>query len=290
MSFTVTNSRFAVIWPIEKTASRFWILVSEINWGGPLVEMDVLPQDTGDEGCLSLLPTDSMIVVGYHENVAVTRLISKNLYLKDDLRFYRLRFAVSRTDFTPDTEIALGPTSPDELAELRARRLLLNDQPAMPTSNINEITKNVFIGGQGTIIRIEKSPFPDLYQHFGTDIRKFLELSWIDAATQLKLSACVVSINKLELSLHGTSLQVSFKGTRQRRFSNIPAFEIHVEGWCNLIHRGIPLMPVDTGTLGARLRGLSSQISVVRSDQATAQRAKELVDELEQLLKNLPPR
>jgi hypothetical protein len=289
MSFTVTNSRFAAIWPIE-TDRRFWIPVLAINWGGPLVEMDVLPQDTGDESYLALLPTSSMIVVGYHENIAVTRLMSKDLNLKDNLRFYRLRFAIIRTDFTPDTEIALGSTSADELAELRARRLLLNEQPAMPTSDVNEITKNVFIGGQGTIIRIEKSPFLDLYQHFGTDTRKFMELSWIDAATQLKLSACVVSINKLELTLHGTSLQVSFKGTRRRRFSNVPPFEIHVEGWCNLIRSGIPLTPVDTGNLGARLRGLSSQISVVRSDPATAQRAKQLVDELEQLLKNLPPR
>jgi hypothetical protein len=63
-----------------------------------------------------------------------------------------------------------------------------------------------------------------------SDPRAFLEVAWIIAAADLKLSSSVEVIEKLNLALINTTLRVEFAGRRRRAYVNVEPYEIRVEG------------------------------------------------------------
>jgi hypothetical protein len=188
-------------------------------------------------------------------------------------------------------EMGFGSIGIDQLAEMRARRLLLNEYPVRETNDLNEVTKDLFIGGQGTMIRIQGSTFPALYQNFGIDPTKFLQIAWIEAATLLVMSNCVTEVIELKLRLVLDALEISFRGRRRRQYVNNDPYEITIRGVCKLASNKVTAPnSANMDNLGARLRGLSSKISLVRATPEVARRASELVDSLDALLAGLPPR
>lgn len=60
--------------------------------------------------------------------------------------------------------------------------------------------------------------------------QRFLEIGWISAIADLKLSAAVEYIDCLTLTLSQKTLDVQFKGYRHRRYSNEDPYEINVSG------------------------------------------------------------
>lgn len=50
----------------------------------------------------------------------------------------------------------------------------------------------------------------------------------------LKLSGAVAEVLRLKLGLKGDSLEVEFVGKRKKEYVNQPAYEIRIEGICNL--------------------------------------------------------
>jgi hypothetical protein len=60
------------------------------------------------------------------------------------------------------------------------------------------------------------------------------EAAWVLAVLQLKLSAAVEHVSRLELVLGQNALEVSFSGRRRKLYSNQPAFKIDILGICQL--------------------------------------------------------
>jgi hypothetical protein len=131
-------------------------------------------------------------------------------------------------------EINLGNTSADELAEIRGRRLLLDEKPAQESSDINEVTREVFVRGLESLVRIKRSPFPTLFRQYGDQPEKFLAIGWVYAATMLRLSNVVEHVLRLRLSLTGNTLEVDFAGTRKQVYQNRPPHEVNIKGKCVL--------------------------------------------------------
>jgi hypothetical protein len=217
------------------TGDTLYARVTEAQWSTSRVRVSLLAEDPEDEGIMdSIREPSRSYVVAYRRNVALCDLVDNTQIFRDQHRIWTLEFGIKRTDFIPSLEMSFASTSADKLAELRARRLLLNENPARESSDINDITRELFLGGQQTLIRIERSIFPVLHQKFGSNPEKFVQIAWIGAVMSLKLGGCVVEINQLSLALRERALDVKFRGRRAARFVNHPAYEIFIEGTCAL--------------------------------------------------------
>lgn len=88
-------------------------------------------------------------------------------------------------------EMSLQGLTADDLAEQRARRIFLDEYPfvegrARGTDFLNEATREVFIQGINVPMKPKASPFPSLYERYGQQPNKFLEIAWITAVLLLK--------------------------------------------------------------------------------------------------------
>jgi len=125
-------------------------------------------------------------------------------------------------------------TSKDEYAQKRVRRLLLNEELPGEFDGPNQMMEEIFLRGQGDTIKILGSPFPQLYRQYGKEPKTFLEVVWVMGAFLLRITGTVAEIHRFELTLTGQSLAVDFIGRRKKEFSNRPAYEIKVQGTCDL--------------------------------------------------------
>jgi hypothetical protein len=83
-------------------------------------------------------------------------------------------------------------------------------------------------------VKVDRSPFPELFRRLGQNPPAFLESAWVAAAMQLRLSGCVMTVNFLRLELKSDSLIVDFVGTRHRKYVNVDPYEIRIKGECVL--------------------------------------------------------
>ena len=228
------SSEFAMLWQTELNRVLY-VPAASVEWATQNVELLVEPEGIADESFLTAMhPSSGSMIIGYKYHVGICELLqNKYSYESKKTRFW-LKAAVRRTDFAPSMEVALGGTSADKLAEMRARRLLLNENPYVETKDINAITRELFISGQGTMLRVQRSPFPELYKQYGSSPTQFLGIAWVHAAVQLRLSACVAEVIELQLTLSNTSLSVFFRGTRKKQYRDSPPYEIRVQGICSL--------------------------------------------------------
>jgi len=229
------TSEYALIWPSE-TQQTLYVQAKRVEWASEQADLVLDPEDASDESFLaSLHPSSDTIIVGCGHQVGLCNTV-ENRFVFDGLKKqFHLKFAIRRADFIPSLEVSLGSTSADRLAELRARRILLNENPAVESRDINVITKELFLGGMDSLVRVGKSPFPTLFEKFGSVPDRFLQIAWINAIVLLKLSGCVAQVTRLKLTLREASLDVLFSGRRKKQFQNKPPYEIHVEGSCPLV-------------------------------------------------------
>jgi hypothetical protein len=209
--------------------------VAKSSWGNGQAYLSVVPDDPTDASFLNGLRRDTgKIVVAYQHDIAICTIKEVVHHTEKGESRWDLTFREEVSEFTPSIEVGFSGTSADELAEIRARRLLLNENPAKDTKDMNAILREVLVGGQDTFIRVERSPFPILYKRYGPEPQRFTEIAWILAAMQLRLSAIVEQIDRLELTLRGQMLDVNFAGRRRKRYVNAPAPVIHLSGTCAL--------------------------------------------------------
>lgn len=138
-----------------------------------------------------------------------------------------------------DWEMAFAGYSADRLAEMRARRILLDE--ALPevkgpdVDRLNAVMLEMFVQGQNTIIKVPHSPFPLLWTDLSNNTPLFLAAARLVAVLWLRLSGVVEYVFQLDLEMQGEDvLAVKFEGQRRRKYSNVDPPVIRVEGTCNL--------------------------------------------------------
>lgn len=145
------------------------------------------------------------------------------------------------------TEYSFNNYSPDYIAELRARRILLDEK--LPEalgvgrggiSNLDAgLLAHAVEGGYGSRIQVKDSPFPLLFSALKGDADEILAAAKLYAVLLLLLTNTVERIHRLELRMKGkVKLAVKFEGQRTARYSNQPAPVIKVEGTCELTEDG----------------------------------------------------
>lgn len=140
-------------------------------------------------------------------------------------------------------EINLSGMSADEIAELRARRILLDEKLFGAggvyrgmMSGLNQGLLEHSVQGRDGGLKITESPFPKLYAGMGDDPEAFLACARLYAVLLLLLSNTIESIQQLELHMRGAEeLSVKFEGQRAAYYSNEPPKQIKVKGVCRLV-------------------------------------------------------
>lgn len=140
------------------------------------------------------------------------------------------------------SEFTLNGQSPNDIAELRARRILLNEKLFGPTgvyrgmmNSLNQGMLENSVNGHGAGLQVSESPFPKLFAAFKGDTSGFLEAARLHAVLLLTLTNTVASIYKLDLRMQGkVKLAVNFEGQRPRRYVNEEPHVINVKGTCEL--------------------------------------------------------
>nr|WP_149030941.1 hypothetical protein [Moorena producens] len=122
----------------------------------------------------------------------------------------------------------------DEIAEIRVRILLLNDNSLL--SNQEDYLRvdsliNCSAGGK----RIEPINFPELWKKRKRQKEKFLRIARLAAVYALKMNGIVDHILELRLGpIKNQLMTVKFRGTRRSRSTNKETKVIEVKGNCSL--------------------------------------------------------
>jgi hypothetical protein len=128
-------------------------------------------------------------------------------------------------------EASVNGYSPNEMAELRARLLLLNETPV----NLKEDYLLHHISGFNSQITVEKGIFPDLWAKMKRSPDLFLRKARLAAVYQLKMSNTIEHILDFRLGLiKNRQLSVSFRGQRKNNVYSGNPHVIEVKGKCKL--------------------------------------------------------
>ena len=152
----------------------------------------------------------------------------------------------SRQNYDFFDEATVNGIPPDEIAKMRARRILLDEKlkdtnPALNPSYAFERTMlESYIRGMSSSsheprLQVTASPIPQLYQLFRQTPEQFKKFARMISILYLKLSNTVDNVLQLDLELvELAQLQVKFKGIRPKFYSNVEPTIIEFEGVCSL--------------------------------------------------------
>lgn len=142
----------------------------------------------------------------------------------------------SGTLYEPSYNMGGQSFSADDIAEFRAKRILLNDQPKEPNRDRSfEVNSTLESYIQGTSGRpeVRASPIPSTYAEYRGD-RNWKHYARLRAVHMLKTSATVDHILELEFgAVRSGRMAVKFRGRRDRAGSNKPNL-IEFNGTCSL--------------------------------------------------------
>ena len=143
------------------------------------------------------------------------------------------------------SDVTVNGIPPDQIAEMRARRILLDEKledvnSALSRNVFDQTTLEIYIRGMSSsshepTLQVTESSIPNLYRQFGQIPERFKKFARLISILYLKLSNTVEHVSRLDLELLGTTqLQVRFKGIRPKFYSNVDPATLEFEGICSL--------------------------------------------------------
>ena len=128
------------------------------------------------------------------------------------------------------TEMGYSNVSSDEIALMRAKRILL-DEPLPERFSSDRLMNQIVAGAIGREARIEvqRSNIPDLSRQIEDDAQ-FTAIARLDCVLQLTLSGTVERVERLEVLRDAKDVTVDFIGYRGRVYSNRESVKLEVTG------------------------------------------------------------
>ncbi|HJQ25709.1 MAG TPA: DUF4062 domain-containing protein [Blastocatellia bacterium] len=200
------------------------------------LKLSLLPENAKDSALIAKLEKaqETPLIVAYGMTAMLAKVVSVSHMLEAGHEVWNVELRSVTNEYTSGGalgEMAFNNYSPDQIAEMRAKRILLDKDDQL------DIMLEVFVRGSGPIT-VKASPFPSLYAIAKNNITEFLAFARLYAVAWLILSGTVEFIHILELQMEGEAkLGIKFEGQRARRFTNVAPHIIQVEGVCNLEHK-----------------------------------------------------
>ena len=234
---------------------QYFIPFRDAHWASTEISLNLLPESPEQVAFLSSLrdsvrnhfAQDNMLAFALREDAAWVSPQEAAQAMSGSQTVWRLVLKEGSRGQGAGilNEVTVNNISSDQIAEMRARRILLNEKLGgiYQTGLVglaNDPTLESFIGG-GTLLssdlglQIQESPIPNLYKSFSQTSERFLKFARLASVLYLKLSNTVEHILELDLEpLNLKQLQVSFKGRRRQRHINVEPSIIQVNGICLL--------------------------------------------------------
>ena len=225
---------------LQHGEATFFLHSTKIQERGDRVDIKLAPRDAHDSAFLAGLKspwgrTDVALAYGNVAHLATVDDVS--VEHENGTEQWHLSIQISQSDYGAANEMATTGFSADRIAELRARRILLDERPpeeqnrwARPDEMLEALVQGV-----SSPAKIEHSPLPKLFREGGRDGNLFLAMARLVAVLHLRLSGTVEHVLELEMSFEGpNALSIHFLGRRRKFYTNLPAPEIRVDGTCPL--------------------------------------------------------
>lgn len=234
---------------------QYFIPFRDARWDSTSISLELLPETPKEIALLR-----SMRKSLQDQNVRNRRVIA--FALEDDAAWVRPQEVVqtasdSQTVWrlvlvedskgqasSPFGEMAYNNISPDQVAEMRARRILLDErqfeETVDPVRGVSDRLLDTFISGSTfsgheNRLQVSGSPIPILYRSIEQSADRFLKFARLLSVLYLKLSYTVEDILQLDLDiLDSRQLRVRFEGQRPNQYANRSPSVILVEGICQL--------------------------------------------------------
>jgi hypothetical protein len=128
--------------------------------------------------------------------------------------------------------------SPDDVAELRAGRLLINSPPPPQRRSrgySNDFFESIIAGTSGSPVKIDECIIRSIVAQNRNKLETGLIRARLESVFRLKMAGIVESVLELSLGpLVGTKLHVRFRGQRPFRYQSETPETINVEGECEI--------------------------------------------------------
>jgi hypothetical protein len=212
---------------------------------GEKVTVEVVAGDPATTAIFTKLAQNTSTKYGlsFRHSPLLVRLLSAKQVVEHGEERWVLTFNSTREHLQGGVmgEMSFSNHSADDIAEMRARRILLNEQHARGISGnvamMNDSMLEVLVRGLNAPVESKNSRFPEIYHRIGSDPDYFVAVAKLFGQLMLYLSGTVDRIIRLDLDLvsHGR-LAVNFEGQRPRRYTNVDPPVIRVTGECDLLH------------------------------------------------------
>jgi hypothetical protein len=222
----------------------FWVDADEISETAHAVNF-VLRLE-GDAAVAEARKLSSVKTVGlaYGNTAFMADIKNAKIVHKNQADRLMLEVARSTSDYGVFMEPSLNDMSADKIAEMRVRRILLDESLPPPAAGdysgkLNAATLEVFIRGMSSPVKILRSPIPMLY--YEPDMPKdqreaFLAVARLFAILFLRLSGAIDIVEHLSLEFGmDSTLIVSFAGLRPKKYANAEPSPVKVKGSFNIV-------------------------------------------------------
>ena len=202
------------------------------------ITLELLPDDAKTSAALSSLAKagSNQVSIAYGSTAHMGTITDLRQVMDEGKEIWTVTLQPDRKTYGGGiSEIAFEGYSPDEIAELRARRILLVEEPPKhgrsSRDRINKSMLESLVEGMQVPMKVTGSPFPGLFKALGDDPEFFLAACRLFGILWLKLSGVVEHVLKLDLSLdNATTLHIDFSGQRLGVYQNVEPTIIN-EGW-----------------------------------------------------------
>jgi hypothetical protein len=231
------------MWVLLK--SRF-SLASEVNEpGGRRVSLKVPVTESEEDAFFrSLQPgpygRQELIPFAHQNSGAIAKVLEAKRSSTGEAAAWELALELEDSAGGFASEIAYGSVSADEIADMRARYILLNEKPERSGRRgrrgiLEDGLFEVFVQGISGRVKVKGSVLPSLWKELRGDVEKFLPPARLWSVFHLITSNTCEHILELRLGpVNDGMLHVRFRGQRKRVYSNVEPYVIEFEGVCDL--------------------------------------------------------
>ncbi len=245
---------FALLLTADRKA--YFFPVQSAHWNSTEIFLELLPESSEDAALLHSLRSNRSSIVpirnplafalGDHAAWVSPQEIAQNI--SGSQTVWKVVLAEDSHGRYPADNMALSHILPDRIAEMRARRILLDEKlddilEELPehfqnrtgmTGLLNQDMLEGFIW-EGNGFQIPKSAIPFLYRSVGQTVGKFEKFARLISVLYLKLSNTVEDVLQLDLELlNPEELQIRFKGRCPWQGIGVEPPIIEVNGICRL--------------------------------------------------------
>ena len=237
----------------SEDGKSYFVPVKDVQWGSTEIHLKLLPESSEQSAFLDSIRKSL--------NSAFAQVVRFAFAFKEGAVWVRTKDIVQTTSGTQTVwkvvleeeniersfdlldNVAYGDISPDDIAEMRARRILLNEESMQSPRGFSNLVDDGFLESlirhesptRELGLQIQQSPIPAIFRSFGQEPERFRVFARLISVMYLKLSNTVEDILKLDLDvLDSSRLRVEFKGRRRRVYENAEPPILKVNGICPL--------------------------------------------------------